>query len=180
MINATIASTSLARSGRPRTAGAALVMPHADTWAMSKHLAEISSQVAPGAHAIVIIDGAGWHTTKSLIVPDNISLMRLPAYSPELNPQENIPEDAGANMRFQAFRNRGAFARRLVMAGKGAPIHALPILASPGPAPPAPRPSTWIPASSFFRRNQRVREKRLKVMTTTGDRPKSFPADQAV
>ena len=51
---------------------------------------EIWVQVAQGAHAIVIIDGAGWHTAKALKTPDNISLLRLPAYSPELNPQENI------------------------------------------------------------------------------------------
>lgn len=73
-----------------RGVGAALIMPHADTEAMNKHLAEISTAVAPGAHAIVIIDGAGWHTTKSLAVPDNITLLKLPPYSPELNPQENI------------------------------------------------------------------------------------------
>lgn len=73
-----------------RGAGAALVMPRADTQAMNLHLIEISTQVAPGAHAVVIIDGAGWHTTKSLHAPTNISLLRLPPYSPELNPQENI------------------------------------------------------------------------------------------
>lgn len=65
-------------------------MPRADTQAMNLHLIEIGTQVAPGAHAIIIIDGAGWHTAKSLIAPDNISLLRLPPYSPELNPQENI------------------------------------------------------------------------------------------
>jgi hypothetical protein len=73
-----------------RGVGAALVMPCANTHAMNAHLIEISSQVEEGAHAIVIIDGAGWHTTKSLKLPDNISLLRLPAQSPELNPQENI------------------------------------------------------------------------------------------
>ena len=54
------------------------------------HLREISAAVTNGAHAIVIIDGAGWHTTKSLIIPGNITLLKLPPYSPELNPQENI------------------------------------------------------------------------------------------
>ena len=73
-----------------RGTGAALVMPRADTQAMNLHLIEIGTQVAPGAHAIIIIDGVGWHTAKSLIAPDNISLLRLPPYSPELNPQENI------------------------------------------------------------------------------------------
>jgi transposase len=58
---------------------------------MTLHLAEISRQVAPGAHAILILDGAGWHKTGGkLVVPDNITLLPLPPYAPELNPVENI------------------------------------------------------------------------------------------
>lgn len=73
-----------------RDKGAAIVMPYANTEAMNKHLAEISRNVADGAHAVVIIDGAGWHITGALTTPSNISLMQLPPYSPELNAQENI------------------------------------------------------------------------------------------
>jgi transposase len=57
---------------------------------MALHLAEISQAVAPGAHAVVLLDQAGWHTTAKLPIPSNISLMPLPAKSPELNPVENI------------------------------------------------------------------------------------------
>jgi transposase len=58
---------------------------------MNLHLAEISTQIAPGAHAVVTLDGAGWHQQGgTLRIPDNISLLPLPPYSPELNPQENI------------------------------------------------------------------------------------------
>jgi transposase len=58
---------------------------------MNLHLLEISRHVAPGAHAIVVLDGAGWHKIGGrLHVPDNISLLPLPSYSPELNPVENI------------------------------------------------------------------------------------------
>jgi transposase len=57
---------------------------------MQWHLEEISSQVAPGAHAVLILDQAGWHTTKKLAVPENITLLPLPPRSPELNPVENI------------------------------------------------------------------------------------------
>jgi transposase len=58
---------------------------------MNHHLAEISAQAAPGAHAIVVLDGAGWHRTGGkLHVPDNLSLLKLPPYSPELNPVENV------------------------------------------------------------------------------------------
>ena len=74
-----------------RGVGAALVLPRADIEAMNLHLAEISARVAPGAHAVLTLDGAGWHRPGGkLKVPDNISLLPLPPYSPELNPVENI------------------------------------------------------------------------------------------
>lgn len=57
---------------------------------MALHLAEIALTVAPGAHAVVLMDQAGWHTTGKLEVPDNISIIPLPAKCPELNPVENI------------------------------------------------------------------------------------------
>ena len=70
--------------------GAGLVMPWADTFAMAEHLKLISAEVATGAHAILIVDQAGWHTSPKLQVPDNITLLPLPPRSPELNPVENI------------------------------------------------------------------------------------------
>ena len=70
--------------------GAALVLPRCTTAAMALHLAEISSAVAPGAHAVLLLDQAGWHMTGKLSVPANITLLPLPAKSPELNPVENI------------------------------------------------------------------------------------------
>ena len=73
-----------------RAIGAALVLPYADTDAMSRHLAEIGRHVAPGAHAVLVLDGAGWHGAAALAVPENITLLPLPPYSPELNPVENV------------------------------------------------------------------------------------------
>ena len=74
-----------------RGVGAALVLPHCDTQAMNLHLVEIGHAVAKGAHALLVCDGAGWHQTGGrLQVPDNISLLHLPPYSPELNPVENV------------------------------------------------------------------------------------------
>ena len=74
-----------------RAVGAAIVMPAATSEAMSEHLKEISTQVAPGAHAVLVCDGAGWHRRgERLVVPDNITLLPLPPYSPELNPMENV------------------------------------------------------------------------------------------
>jgi transposase len=73
--------------------GAAIIMPTANTEAMNEHLKEISTQVAPGAQAVLVLDGAGWHQTGGrLRVPDNITLLHLPPYAPELNPVENVWE----------------------------------------------------------------------------------------
>ena len=71
---------------------AALIMPICNTAAMNHHLCEISSQVAADAHAVVILDGASWHKSHGLVAPSNITLLALPPYSPELNPQERVWE----------------------------------------------------------------------------------------
>lgn len=80
-----------------RGTGAGLVMPRCTTdmprcttAAMNLHLVEIARTVAPGAHAVLLLDQAGWHTTKQLVIPANITLLPLPARSPELNPVENL------------------------------------------------------------------------------------------
>lgn len=74
-----------------RAVGAAMIMPYANTEAMNKHLVEISAEVTQGAHAVLLCDGAGWHQRgKKLIVPNNVTLLPLPPYSPELNPMENV------------------------------------------------------------------------------------------
>jgi transposase len=74
-----------------RAVGAAVIMPTANREAMSEHLKEISTQVTPGAHAVLLCDGAGWHRHGgALKVPDNITLLPIPAYTPELNPMENV------------------------------------------------------------------------------------------
>lgn len=57
---------------------------------MNVHLIEIANTVAPGAHAVLVLDGAGWHRGEALNVPENISLLLLPPYAPELNPVENV------------------------------------------------------------------------------------------
>lgn len=73
-----------------RGIGAALVLPACNSEAMQLHLDEIATKITPGAHAVVILDQAGWHGAKDLEVPSNISLLPLPPRSPELNSQENI------------------------------------------------------------------------------------------
>ena len=72
-----------------RGVGAAMITPAANTAMMNLHLAEISTQVAEGAVAVLTCDGAGWHQTGGrLLVPKNIVLLHLPPYSPELNLME--------------------------------------------------------------------------------------------
>lgn len=57
---------------------------------MQLHLNEISAQLPDNVHAAIIMDGAKWHDTPKLIVPENITLIKLPGYSPELNPAEKV------------------------------------------------------------------------------------------
>jgi hypothetical protein len=70
--------------------GAGRVLPRCTTQAMSLHLEEIAQAVAPGSYAVLLLDRAGWHVSSKLQVPDNITLVPLPARSPELNPVENV------------------------------------------------------------------------------------------
>jgi len=84
-------------------------MPHANTEAFNDHLAEISRFVAEGSHAALIVDGAGWHTARKLKIPDNITLVLLPPYAPELNPVENIWEYLRKNkLALQIYENYDA------------------------------------------------------------------------
>ena len=73
-----------------RGTGAALALPYADTQAMQLHLEEIARTVTRGAHAVLLLDRAGWHTTGHLVVPKNLTLILLPSRAPELNPVENV------------------------------------------------------------------------------------------
>lgn len=70
--------------------GAGLVLPGCNTAMMQLHINEIAHHVAPGAHALVLLDQAGWHLTGKLRVPANMTLMALPSKAPELNPVENV------------------------------------------------------------------------------------------
>lgn len=69
---------------------AAIVVPCANTNAMEQHLEEIAYYIPTGRHAVVVMDQAGWHSSKNLKIPKNITLLHLPPYSPELNPQEPV------------------------------------------------------------------------------------------
>ena len=73
-----------------RDAGVALVLSNVGAAAMQAMLDELSTAVAPDAHAVVLMDRAGWHIAKNLAVPANLTPLFLPAYSPELNAIERV------------------------------------------------------------------------------------------
>ena len=90
--------------------GAALIGGHANSQMMSLHLEEISAHISKGKHGVVVMDQAGWHRSRELRKPKNISILHLPPlsilhlppYSPELNPQENVWEV----MKDRSLKNR--------------------------------------------------------------------------
>ena len=69
-----------------------VVLPFLNANSVSVHLDLIGRKVAEGAHAVLLLDGAGFHIAKSLRIPANITLMKIPPYSPELNSMENVWE----------------------------------------------------------------------------------------
>ena len=69
---------------------AALIAPNADTGTMNQFLRILDAERKPDEHIVLIMDGAGWHKSKALRLPDGITVLLLPPYSPELNPVENL------------------------------------------------------------------------------------------
>lgn len=69
---------------------AAMITPTVNTDLMNTFLDGLSGMLAADEHAIVVLDNAGWHVAKALKIPQNLTLMHLPPYSPELNSAENL------------------------------------------------------------------------------------------
>jgi hypothetical protein len=94
-----------------------------DTAAMNLFLAELGQAVAPGAHGIVLMDKAGWHTSGDLVVPENLSLVFLPPYSPELNPIERLWLHLRDNRLSRCvFQTTGEIVSLVVMLGIGCSV----------------------------------------------------------
>ena len=70
----------------------ALVLPYANTEMMNLFLSQVSQEFR-NYFLIMQVDGAAWHGSKSLVVPENICLITQPAHSPELNPVEHLWEE---------------------------------------------------------------------------------------
>jgi len=78
-----------------------LILPHTNSECMQVFIDEVASR-HPEDRIIMILDGAGWHTSGLLTVPDNMRLISLPPYSPELNPTEHLWDE----LREKSFHNR--------------------------------------------------------------------------
>jgi transposase len=75
----------------PQTGQAeAIIAPYLDTAIINQFLDQFSRALPPDVQAVLVWDGAGYHRSNKLVVPDNVTLLSLPAYSPELNPIENL------------------------------------------------------------------------------------------
>jgi transposase len=68
----------------------ALIAPTVNTPLMSEHLRMIAEEAGPDTHVVLVLDGAGWHTSNGLVVPESMTLLFLPPYSPELMPMERV------------------------------------------------------------------------------------------
>ena len=78
-----------------------LVLPHVNSECMQVFLDEIANRY-PNDNVIMVLDGAGWHKSKSFRLPEPMRLLFLPPYSPELNPQEHLWDE----LREKYFHNR--------------------------------------------------------------------------
>jgi transposase len=78
-----------------------LILPHVNGDCMQIFLDEVAAR-HPNDRIVMVLDGAGWHKNESLMIPDNLRLLCLPPYSPELNPVEHIWDD----LREKEFHNR--------------------------------------------------------------------------
>lgn len=77
------------------------VLPHVNSECMQIFLNEIASRY-PNDNVVMILDSAGWHKSKDFHLPNNLRLLFLPPYFPELNPQEHLWDD----LREKYFHNR--------------------------------------------------------------------------
>ena len=96
-----------------------LVLPHVNTECMQLFIAEIGRRY-PDENIVMVVDGAGWHQSKSLALPQNLRLHFLPPYSPELNPQEHIWDELREkHLHNQAFDSLDALEDQLIEGLRG-------------------------------------------------------------
>ncbi len=69
-----------------------LILPHVNGDCMQVFLDEVASR-HPNDRIVRVLDGAGWHRSESLLPAPNLRLLKLPPYSPELNPVKHLWDD---------------------------------------------------------------------------------------
>jgi len=67
-----------------------LLSPTINTDMMSSFFEQFAAEVSSNIHVVMVWDQAGFHTSKNLKIPANVTIVPLPPYSPELNPVENL------------------------------------------------------------------------------------------
>ena len=67
-----------------------LIAPRLNAAVVQTFLRQLSAAIPAGKHVVLVWDRAGYHVAKALVVPGNLSVVCLPAYSPELNPVERL------------------------------------------------------------------------------------------
>ena len=69
-----------------------LLLPKVNTLVFNVALQEFARDVGAGSdkQIIVVMDGAGWHRSRKVVVPQGLHLIQLPPYSPELQPAEKL------------------------------------------------------------------------------------------
>lgn len=77
-----------------------MIMPYCNTGCMNVFLRELS-KAYPDEIILLICDGARWHASKGLEIPDNIRIAHIPPYTPEMNPIEQIWKE----IRTRGFKN---------------------------------------------------------------------------
>ena len=95
-----------------------LILPHVNTECMQLFLNEVSAR-HPDERIVMVIDGAGWHRSDALKAPENIYLLKLPPYAPELNPIEHVWDELREKFfHNQVFKSLDALENHLVLALK--------------------------------------------------------------
>jgi len=97
--------TYLYKAVNPKTGESfGLIMPTIDTQSMNKFLEEFKKHIGE-KEAILIMDNASFHKSKSLKIPNGIEIRYLPPYSPELNPIERVFQDIKKHFKNKVFES---------------------------------------------------------------------------
>jgi len=89
-----------------------LVMPKCNTACMNLFLKKLS-EAFPADYILLVTDGARWHKSKSLEIPDNIKTVFIPPYTPEMNPIEQIWKELRKSFKNECFKTLADVVYRL-------------------------------------------------------------------